>query len=109
LLLARTFVRQRTATKTAHDHYSRMPRFYFDVREGTDFRPDDVGEIAATINAAEHEAAVMAAFHTRNGLPRRAARKVTVEVRNQYGQHVLTATVSLKVERSLPPPISPKA
>lgn len=38
-----------------------MPRFYFDVREGARFIPDDEGLEFANLDAAEHEAACTAA------------------------------------------------
>ena len=35
-----------------------MPRFYFDVREGPQFVPDDEGLELSDVDAAEREAAV---------------------------------------------------
>ena len=65
-----------------------MPRFYFDVREGAEFTSD-----------TEYEAARAAAEIGRDDLPNGKAREVTVEVRDEYGQQVFTATVSMTVRR----------
>ncbi len=65
-----------------------MPRFYFDVREGAMFLPDDEGLEFASLDAAEHE--------------------VTVEVRNEHRQRVLTIKVSMEVDRVEPQPQPPR-
>src|SRR4051812_40206516 len=75
-----------------------MPHFFFDVREGVRFTPDDEGLEFPGIDAAEHEAAECAAAIGRDLLPKGVARSVTVEVRNQHGQRVATATVTLAVD-----------
>jgi len=84
-----------------------MPRFYFDVREGCRFVTDDDGLDFASIDAAEHEAAETAASIGRDLLPNGKARSVTVEVRNDHGQRVATATVALAVDRVEPEPLPP--
>ena len=84
-----------------------MPRFFFDVREGVRFIPDDDGLEFPNIDAAEHEAAETAAAIGRDLLPKGVARCVTVEVRNQHGQRVITAAVTLAVDRVDPLPIPP--
>jgi hypothetical protein len=84
-----------------------MPRFYFDVREGVRFVPDEVGIELPSIDAAEHEAAESAASIGRDLLPKGVARCVTVEVRNAHGQRVVTATVTLAVDRVHPEPTPP--
>jgi hypothetical protein len=38
-----------------------MPRFYFDVREGPSFTPDDVGSEFDSLDEAERGAAALAA------------------------------------------------
>ena len=58
-----------------------MPRFFFDVREGVRFIPDDEGLEFPGIGAAEHEVAECAAAIGRDLLPKGVARSVTVEVR----------------------------
>jgi hypothetical protein len=42
-------------------------------------------------------------------LPKGDAREVTVEVRNEHGERVLTVTVSMQVERADPAPEPPRA
>jgi hypothetical protein len=85
-----------------------MPRFYFDVREGARFAPDDEGLEFASLEAAEHEAACAAAEIGRDRLPKGDAREVTVEVKNEHHQRVLTITVSMEIDRVDPAPEPPR-
>jgi hypothetical protein len=85
-----------------------MPRFYSDVREGASFIPDEEGLEFASLDAAEHEAACTAAEIGRDRLPTGDAREVTVEVRNEHRQRVLTINVSMEVDRVEPPPQPPR-
>jgi hypothetical protein len=85
-----------------------MPRFYFDVREGASFIPDEEGLEFASLDAAEHEAACTAAEIGRDRLPTGDAREVTVEVRNEPRQRVLTIKVSMEVDRVEPQPQPPR-
>ncbi len=84
-----------------------MPRYYFDVREGARFVPDDEGLDFDSLDAAEREAAEVAAAIGRDPLPKSGAREVTVEVRNEHGERVLTMRVSMHLERVAPPPAAP--
>ena len=85
----------------------RKSRFYFDVREGSRFIPDDKGLEFDSLDAAEREAAEAAAAIGRDLLHKGSAPDVTVEVRNEHSQRVLTATVSMRIERVAPPPVTP--
>jgi hypothetical protein len=85
-----------------------MPRFYFDVREGGRFVPDDEGVEFVSLDAAEHEAACAAAEIGRDRLPKGDAREVTIEVRNEHRQRVLTVKVSMEIDRVEPPPQPPR-
>jgi hypothetical protein len=85
-----------------------MPRFYFDVREGGHLAPDDEGTEFDSLEAAEHEAACAAAEIGRDRLPKGDAREVTIEVRNEHRQRVLTVKVSMDVDRVEPPPQPPR-
>ena len=85
-----------------------MPLFYFDVREGVRFVPDDVGLEFPDLATAEREAATAAAEIGRDLLPAVRARSVSVEVRNMHGQRVVTATVTLAVDRVSPEPRVPQ-
>jgi hypothetical protein len=89
-----------------------MPLFYFDTREGSRFTPDEEGlEFpdldAAEREAAEREAATAAAEMGRDLLPRGDARDITVEVRNEHGQRVLTVRITMQIDRVAPPPTAP--
>jgi len=84
-----------------------VPRFYFDLREGPRFIPDDEGLEFADLDAAEREAAEAAAEIGRDKLPKGGVRDVTVEVRNEHGQRVLTVTISMHIDRVAPPPLAP--
>ncbi len=85
-----------------------MPRFYFDVREGARFIPDDGSLEFASLDAAEHEAACTAAEIGADRLPAGDAREVTVEVRNEHRQRVLTIRVWMEVDPVEPPPQHPR-
>ena len=84
-----------------------MPRFYFDVREGTRFEPDDEGLVYPDLDTAERMAAETAASIARDLLPRSDVRDVTVEVRNEHKQRVITVTVTMTTERVYPEPAAP--
>jgi len=84
-----------------------MPRFYFDVREGARFAPDDEGLEFPDLDAAERNAAEAAAEISRDLLPKGEARDVTIEVRNEHRQRVLTVTITMQVDRVHPPPLAP--
>jgi hypothetical protein len=84
-----------------------MPSFYFDVREGDRFIPDDEGMKLPDLDAAEREAAEAAASIGRERLPKREARDVTIEVRDEHKQRVCTVTVAMMIERVNPEPCPP--
>jgi hypothetical protein len=84
-----------------------MPRYFFDIREGAKFTPDEDGLEFDSLDAAEHEAACTAAEIGRDRLPTSDAREVTVEVKNEHQQRVLTISVSLEIHRVEPPPQPP--
>jgi hypothetical protein len=84
-----------------------MPRYYFDIREGTKFIPDESGEEFDSLDGAEFMAARTGAEVGRGILPNRDARDITVEVRNEHRQRVLTVTLSMRIERVEPPPVAP--
>jgi hypothetical protein len=86
-----------------------MGKFFFDVREGTTFAVDTEGSEHANLEAAEQEAAEAAAEISRNRLPNLDVRRIVVEVRNEHGQRVITATVSMEIERVESSPTVPPA
>jgi hypothetical protein len=81
-----------------------MPRFYFDVREGARFIPDDEGLEFDSFEAAEREAAETAAEIERDRLPTGDTREIRIEMRNAHRQRVLTVKVSMEIDRVEPPP-----
>jgi len=85
-----------------------MSRFYFDVREGTSFTPDEEGLDFASLDVAERMAAEAAAEIGRDRLPKGDTRDITVEVRNDHGQRVLTVVVTMHIDRVAPEPLPPR-
>lgn len=79
-----------------------MPWFYFDMREGNRLITDEVGVEFDSLDAAEYEAARAAAEIGRDQLPKGGARDITVEVRDEQGQQVVTVRVSMEVHRKTP-------
>jgi hypothetical protein len=83
-----------------------MSRFYFDFREDGTFFEDRDGSDCPDLNAAGIEAAKSAALIGRDKLSNivgaATRRSVTVEVRNEHSQRVLTVTVSIVIERIEP-------
>ena len=84
-----------------------MPKYYFDIREKGRFVADEEGTILPDFEAAEREAAELAASIGRDRLPSGESRAVIVEVRNEYRQRVITVTVSLDIVRVKPRPRAP--
>ncbi|ANY78444.1 hypothetical protein BB934_09560 [Microvirga ossetica] len=78
-----------------------MPRFYFDVREGARFIPDEEGLELESLDAAEREAAVSAVDIGRSQLPHGKVREITVEVNDENGLGLIAATTSLTVLRTI--------
>ncbi len=69
--------------------------------------PDEDGLEFPGLDAAEREAARAAAEIGRDRLPKGEAREIVIEVRNKHKRRLLTVTVSLKVERVHPLPVTP--
>jgi len=76
-----------------------VSRFYFDVREDGKFISAEEGLEFESLDAAEHEATKDAAEIGRDRLPKGDAHEITVEVRDEHGERVLTVTVSMTVRR----------
>jgi hypothetical protein len=87
----------------------RMPMFHLDIREEGRFVPDEEGMELRDFDTAEREAAEIAAAIGRDKLPLGKTRAIIVEVRNEYGQPVLTVAVTLVSIRVAPPPVPPAA
>ncbi|WP_425265667.1 DUF6894 family protein [Terrihabitans rhizophilus] len=79
-----------------------MPRFYFDIWEGRRFIRDDDGVDLEDTDAVERTATIAAADIGREVLPREAgATSVTIEARDEAGNHLLSVTTSLLVRRPM--------
>lgn len=76
-----------------------VPRFFFDVREGARFIPDDEGLEFANLDQAEREAATAVAEIGRDRLPCGEAREITIEVRDEHHRFVLTVMLSMRIKR----------
>lgn len=78
-----------------------MPWFYFDVRVGECFTPDEEGVEFDSLNTAEHGAATMAAEIGRERFPKGEAHEVTIEVRDEDRFLLTTVTVSMTARRTI--------
>jgi hypothetical protein len=76
-----------------------VPRFYFDVREGPHFAPDNDGLEFPDSDAAQQAAAETATSIARETLPYGKVNEVTIRVRNEHGERVVTVRVTMQVER----------
>jgi hypothetical protein len=79
-----------------------MPRFYFDVREGSSFVADEDGLEFLDLDEAEQEAIQAVVSMGKDRLPRGDTREVTVEVRDENQKRVLTVGVHLIIDRVQP-------
>ena len=77
-----------------------MARFYFDLRENGTFIEDEEGMSLPDLAAAKYEAAVTAAEIGRDRLPEGGLQSVTMDVRDEKGDNLLSVTVSLTVTQS---------
>ncbi|WP_371826909.1 hypothetical protein [Microvirga sp. VF16] len=81
-----------------------MPLFYFDVQLGPSCLPDHTGLDLETVAAADHEATRSALEIARHQLLKAEVPHVRVTVRNERRQHMLTASVSMRVDREVSHP-----
>jgi hypothetical protein len=79
-----------------------MPRFYFDVREGSTFLVDENGLEFSSLDEAEQEAIRGGVSMGKHQLPRGDTREVTVEVRDEDRKRMLTVGVHLIIDRVHP-------
>jgi hypothetical protein len=81
-----------------------MPRYYFDIQEGLTFTQDEDGEDFDDHEAAERGAMRAAAELGRERLLNGDVRDLTVEVKNEDRQRVLSVTIVIKIGRMEPSP-----
>jgi hypothetical protein len=75
-----------------------MPRYFFDTYDGDRFIPDHEGLELRDLTAAEREAKKALPDMARDALPDGDERTLIISVRNEAGQVVLRAALSLVVE-----------
>ncbi len=76
-----------------------MPRYYFDILNGTHSVRDDDGTEFDGLDAAVHAAARSAAEIGTSRLAKGNTSDVVIEVRDEHNQRVCTVTASVKIER----------
>jgi hypothetical protein len=76
-----------------------VPRFFFDVHDGTDLVRDDDGSEFASLDAAIQGAITSAGEIGRNLLAKGRTSDIVIEVRDERNQPVCTITASMKVDR----------
>jgi hypothetical protein len=84
-----------------------MPRYDFDLYEGPRFIPNDEGSEFAGPDAAESNAAKLAAQIGWDYLPKGDDRKGTTEVRNKRARRMLTETVSRHADQTAALSVAP--
>jgi hypothetical protein len=75
-----------------------MPKYFFDLDDGSGLASDTEGSDLPDLMAAEPEAAAIATELSVNLYAGRVARRIVVRVRNERGERVLTITTSILVE-----------
>ena len=76
-----------------------MPRFFFDIDDGKNFTPDDVGVELEGLEAAKAEAKKTLPDIVKDEMPDGDRRDFTVVVKDEVGHEVWRVTLSLVVER----------
>jgi hypothetical protein len=80
-----------------------VPRYYFDILNGTDGVHDDEGIEFDSLDAAAHAATRSVAEVGTGRLVKCDISDVVIEVRDEPSQRVCTVTASMMVERHKPP------
>jgi hypothetical protein len=84
-----------------------MPRYHFDSHDGVRFTTDETGVELDGIKAARQEAARRLAELAQEILPDDVRREVVIEVKDETGQRVLVAKLSVSIEATELPGFSP--
>jgi hypothetical protein len=84
-----------------------MPRYHFDSHDGVRFTTDETGVELDGINAARQEAARRLAELAQQIVPDDDRREVVIEVKDETGQRVLVAKLSVSIEATELPGFSP--
>jgi hypothetical protein len=77
-----------------------MPRYYFDIREGEDFAPDEEGLELPSIQAVQEEAARSLADMARDSIRKvdGGGHQMAIEVRDDHGP-VLQVKLTYEIDR----------
>ena len=75
-----------------------MPRYYFDIHDEARFTTDDTGVELDGLEAARQEAARTLGEIARDILPNGDRHEVVIEVKDEAGQRVLVAKLSVSIE-----------
>jgi hypothetical protein len=86
-----------------------MPRYYFDIHDRARSTPDDTGVELDGLEAARQEAARTLGEIARDILPNGDRHDVVIEVKDEAGQRVLVAKLSVSIELTKLPGFSPVA
>ena len=84
-----------------------MSRYFFDIHDGLGFKPDEIGVELDGIEAARQETAQALSEFARDILPDGDRREVLIEVKDEGGQRVLVARLSVSIEPTELPGFSP--
>jgi hypothetical protein len=84
-----------------------MPRYHFDLHDGARFTTDETGVELDGIKAARQEAARRLAELAQEILPDDVRRELVIEVKDETGQRVLVAKLSVSIEATELPGFSP--
>ena len=84
-----------------------MPRYHFDLHDGARFTTDETGVELEGIKAARQEAARRLAELAQEIVPDDVRREVVIEVKDETGQRVLVAKLSVSIEATELPGFSP--
>jgi hypothetical protein len=74
-----------------------MARYFFDMRDGDTFIPDDVGVVLPNVEAARDQAAVALAEMAKEALPGSVRRELAIEVHD--GEPVLRTSLVFEAQR----------
>jgi hypothetical protein len=86
-----------------------MPRYFFDIHDSVRSTTDDVGVELDELEAARQEAARTLGEIARDILPDGDRQEVVIEVKDEAGQRVLVAKLSVNIELTELPGFSPVA
>ena len=86
-----------------------MPRYFFDIHDGARSTTDDTGVELDGLEAARQEAARTLGEIARDILPNGDRHEVVIEVKDEVGQRVLLAKLSVSIKQTELPGFSPVA